>query len=708
MIETSIIIPVYKRSDLTKRCLNSLVATLPKGRCEVIVVDNASEDDTPQLLSNFNPEGVFDLKVITNESNDGFSRANNQAALKARGDYLLLLNNDTEAISGFYEALIQAAEANPDRGAIGAKLLYEDGTIQHAGVGLRYGTPRHFFRSHPSDAEEVNYSRACDMVTGACLLTPRELYLQLGGLDEAYLNGYEDVDYCIRLLQYHKQVWYEASAVLYHLESQTEGRTSFGHRNFAVLYNRWAQLFLNHDKIPVTDQPVCYQVAHSLIKEKLGVREGSLESPKAPEWARVEIIKKIAAHNEAIDLLRIVHILLDKPEEHIFYRYIEGWILWRNHKYQDAIRKFAGYLKYAPKDVQAHMHLSACFLQLKNFKKALEFANRAHKLQPNDRSIIGLISRIQHFTREFSARIEFPIHFDSASELTRREPLFSMVMLTYNNLSVTQQCISSIEAYATLPYEIIFVDNNSTDGTPQFLQDYVAGHPNHKLILNRQNHGFPGGNNQGFALAKAPFIVWTNNDVVVSPGWMDRFAEAFKRYPDYGILGPVSNHVAGRQLVLPESYANRSQFEHFAEKRFVEYEYRLREDIRVIGFFLAMRREVMEKLGGLDEDFNPGNYEDDDYCLRARLNDFRVGFLEGIYIHHKGSQSFGKQKDKYEGLLKKNYLAFCSKWGIQADLNTMAYRTQGLKNPNVAKKKVILPDLDQSHKKAGKIFSEKI
>ncbi len=194
MLEYSILIPVFNKAQLTQNCLQSLAATTDPQRGEIIVIDNGSTDETAQTVAQF--AGV---RVIRNDSNLGFAAANNQGARAARGRFLVLLNNDTQALEGWMAAMLAAAQA-PHVGVVGARLLFPDGRLQHGGVvampslfGPSAFTMVHDLYGARGDDPRALQSRECQAVTGACMLTPRELYSRLGGLDECYANGLEDV-----------------------------------------------------------------------------------------------------------------------------------------------------------------------------------------------------------------------------------------------------------------------------------------------------------------------------------------------------------------------------------------------------------------------------------------------------------------------------------------------------------------------------------
>lgn len=184
--------------------------------------------------------------VIRNERNLGFSGANNQGARIAKGRFLVLLNNDTQAFPGWLAAMLEVAR-EPEVGVVGARLLFPDNTIQHAGVivaGNLFGrssfSPFHCSYRVPADDPSVMVRREYQIVTGACIATPRELYLELGGLDETYWNGYEDVDYCLKVRARGLKVVYEPRATVYHFESQS-GSQRFRKVlwNVRTLTDRW-------------------------------------------------------------------------------------------------------------------------------------------------------------------------------------------------------------------------------------------------------------------------------------------------------------------------------------------------------------------------------------------------------------------------------------------------------------------------------------
>jgi GT2 family glycosyltransferase len=221
--QVSIVIPVHGHAGLTRGCLDALLAEPGVEQAEVIVVDDGSRDETPALLAGYGAA----IRVHARPEAGGFATACNEGTALARGRLLLFLNNDTLGQRGWLPALLADAEAHPEAAAFGAKLLYPDGSVQHAGVAIgRDGLPRHLYAGFPADHAAVSRSRRFQAVTGACLLVRRQLWEQLGGFDAGYRNGLEDVDLCLRLGELGHDVRCCHESVLVHLESPTRGRRS--------------------------------------------------------------------------------------------------------------------------------------------------------------------------------------------------------------------------------------------------------------------------------------------------------------------------------------------------------------------------------------------------------------------------------------------------------------------------------------------------
>ncbi|NBD16165.1 MAG: glycosyltransferase [Cyanobacteria bacterium] len=213
----SIILILYNRAELTLQCLRSLViaSTNPKHPCEIIVVDNASQDTTRLLL-----DRTSGLIRINNNENLHFLAAVNQASKVAKGNYLLLLNNDAQILPGTLSAAINTYCSADDIGAVGGKIILLDGTLQEAGsIIWNDGSCLGYGRGENPFDFPYMFQRNVDYCSAAFLLTERRLFLEMGGFDEDYKPAYyEETDYCLRLWEQGKRVVYEPNATVVHFE----------------------------------------------------------------------------------------------------------------------------------------------------------------------------------------------------------------------------------------------------------------------------------------------------------------------------------------------------------------------------------------------------------------------------------------------------------------------------------------------------------
>lgn len=246
----SIIIPTRDRADLLEVCLGGVARLAYPGAVEIIVVDNGSrEPGALALMADAAARGQ--VRLLRDDAPFNYSRLNNRAAALAQGDYLCLLNNDVEAQDGDWLGHLVRHAVQPSIGAVGARLLYPDGTIQHAGVAMGVGDAAgHIQRGEdpasPAHASWHAVSRRVSAVTGACLLVSAADYRLVGGLDEAgFAVAFNDVDLCLRLRAAGRHNVYCAEAMLVHAESRTrpsdnrpDQRARF-QRELALLQTRW-------------------------------------------------------------------------------------------------------------------------------------------------------------------------------------------------------------------------------------------------------------------------------------------------------------------------------------------------------------------------------------------------------------------------------------------------------------------------------------
>jgi len=248
----------------------------------------------------------------------------------------------------------------------------------------------------------------------------------------------------------------------------------------------------------------------------------------------------------------------------------------------------------------------------------------------------------------------------------RRQPDASVIILTHNALDFTRRCADSLLKHTDLRHELIFVDNGSTDGTPAYLAELAAADSRTMALFNPTNTGFATGCNQGLARARGRHLVLLNNDTVVTAGWLEQLITAAEANPRAGLLGPVTNNISGMQKLSSVDYDTESLtgLADFARDQAARFKDRTDRTLRLTGFCLLIKRELLARIGGLDERFGLGNYEDNDYCLRAHLAGFESHIVRGLFVHHFGSATFQAAAIRYEEQILDQWEIFKRKWGL--------------------------------------------
>jgi GT2 family glycosyltransferase len=260
----SIIIVTYGQRRLTEQCLSSLETCLGAGLgrdWELVLIDNNSPDDTPELLRGWADRATVRLL----DHNRNFAGGCNHGASLARGEVLVFLNNDTQVTPGALETIVEQA-LEPGVSVAGCRLLFPDGTLQHAGVAFFYGRalggaamPRHVFHRQDAELASARASYEMDCVTAACMAVRTETFRAVGGFDETYRNGLEDVDLCLRIRLTGERIVYRGDATVWHFEGATRGqgeqlwatpaRAEAMRHNDELFVGRWAAQLGQDDEL---------------------------------------------------------------------------------------------------------------------------------------------------------------------------------------------------------------------------------------------------------------------------------------------------------------------------------------------------------------------------------------------------------------------------------------------------------------------------
>ncbi len=244
-------------------------------------------------------------------------------------------------------------------------------------------------------------------------------------------------------------------------------------------------------------------------------------------------------------------------------------------------------------------------------------------------------------------------------------PRASVIVLTHDNLAFSRMCIASILENTEYPnYELILIDNASTDGSVEELKRLARDIPVVRAYFNDHNAGFGPGNNQGLREATGDLLFLLNNDTIVPRGWMTRLARHLED-SSVGLIGPATNRTCNEaQLDIP--YQTYGEFKAVARMQGSNHEgdrYPIRMPMM---FCTAFRRDVLDTLGPLDERYEVGMFEDEDYAIRARLAGYQVSWTPEVFVHHAYHASIGKllPTGEYMRLVRLNQGRFEEKWGI--------------------------------------------
>ena len=270
---------------------------------------------------------------------------------------------------------------------------------------------------------------------------------------------------------------------------------------------------------------------------------------------------------------------------------------------------------------------------------------------------------------EFAKENDWSVRVSQFSLAAERQfPKISIIVLCYNQLDYTKKCVQSILKKTAYPnYELVLVDNDSTDETAGYLKEMEALHENIKVVLNTTNRGFAGGNNDGIRASTGEYIVLLNNDTVVTRGWLTGMVKRFLAgEKKIGIVGPVTNSI-GNEAMVQLGYTGledmpAAAYAYTADHMGMTY---LHDGVLAM-FCVMFPRKLTDEIGLLDEHYGIGMFEDDDYSIAAQRAGYENLLLEDVFIHHFGSVSFKKLENaEYRKIFDENRSYFENKWDVK-------------------------------------------
>lgn len=253
--------------------------------------------------------------------------------------------------------------------------------------------------------------------------------------------------------------------------------------------------------------------------------------------------------------------------------------------------------------------------------------------------------------------------------------LTSIVVPCCNALEYTQLCLESVLRCTQANYELVLVDNGSTDGTAAYLESWQSrlgrrlGPIRVEVVRNTENRGFAAAGNQGAAHARGPFLVFLSNDTLVTDGWLTCLTRCVRhRWPEAGLVGPVTNWPPPAPQQVPIDYRDLKDLPAFGACRHREHRGRAQEVSRLSAFCLLARREIFEQVGGFDERFGLRYFEDDDLCLRVRQAGYQLRLVLDSFVHHFGYRTFQALRTDHRQQWRRNYEVFQAKWGAHPEV----------------------------------------
>jgi len=233
-----------------------------------------------------------------------------------------------------------------------------------------------------------------------------------------------------------------------------------------------------------------------------------------------------------------------------------------------------------------------------------------------------------------------------------------IIIPVWNQLKATKICLKSLFENTNFPYRLIIIDNGSEKKTKEFLEDFVKQNREQKIELyrNEENEGFVKAVNRGMKAGNAEYICILNNDTIVTNGWLSEMVSIGESSPKIGIINPSSNNLGQKpgknvtiEAFLQTMIANKGKYADLGT---------------ALGFCMLIKKEVVKRIGLLDEIYSPGNFEDTDFSLRAREAGYTAVRSMAAYVYHKENTSFNILKGYKRGF-ERNKKIFESRWGIQ-------------------------------------------
>lgn len=578
--ESSIVIPVYNKWDLTRKCLKSIAANTDTSKVEVIVIDNASSDATQQGCAFLGAQLFGDaFRYVRNEVNRNFAGASNQGAELARGEFLIFLNNDTEVQPGWYQPLLNDFTEYPDIAATGPLLLYPDETplgrtVQHLGVFITpFYNLGHLHQGIPAASPLARKRRFFQAITAACLVIRKHLFMEVGQFDERFVNGFEDVDLCARLREKGCRMTVNPDAVVIHHESQTHGRHAHEEDNSRVLAEKSLHLLIADWHRQIRDDGLELKISKwQILRVTMPEKARARLDPLAGSMSTDQLKELVIAHPywEA-GLFELARRSRDSGERAFFcktyldfFRVPEAafklsripWVMWdkamlgtcaarmRSHLTPPAshletahsVRKWC--VKLGPSEF-----VEQCNAFIRDYDKfrdciypemARGLWQLEHELGMTHNPDDARAYTLWRYAVDARARRDELADFSAAFTANPEAfPAISILMPVYNpRPEHLRAALESVLAQSYPSWQLCIADDASTDPeTGQILKEYAAKDSRIVVVTRERNGHIAAATNTALELAAHPWSALMDQDDELTPDALAFVAKAIAEHP---------------------------------------------------------------------------------------------------------------------------------------------------------------------------------
>ena len=665
--------------------MESVLASDGSDAFEIIIVDNGSvEVETQQYLQSLSD--LLNVRVLSWNEPFNFSAINNFAAEQCRSNYLCFLNNDIEIKDPQWLRKLLAVAELDEVGAVGCTLVYPDSSIQHAGIALNEKTiAQHIGVGEDSDflAEQgITLPYAVDAVTAACLIMRKALFLRMGGFNEDQLTvAFNDVDLCLRLADKGLPILCHPGVTLIHHESVSRQSDDLpanrkrALKEYDFMQIRWRirltgrsfssgfpdlirDAALLNEKALTSDADIARKAADNLYLQDSAFRSNSKETRNIYSTAVALSETQDYSHNLQNDYTN-----LEAHAERLqrAHELIENSIFWR--------------MTYP----------------LRLLRNAIAPGSKKQESVNNPLSV----ENSEQVTRQVEGQLLEKQKLDSYAKVVLNKfllspeqlkfpedekPQLSIVLVFYQQAHLSYLCLQSLLEFADVSYELIIVDNNSTDETATLLDKI----DNTTIIRNVDNLGFVKAVNQAAEVAAGEYILLLNNDALIEKSTLSNALQVIESDESIGAVGAKikllddSTQEAGSII-----FSDGACLGYGRGKPTDSYEFMFQRDVDYCsGAFLLFRNSSFKALGGFDLDYAPAYYEESDFCIRLQEKGLRIVYVPTCQITHYefassgGIQAAKKLQAEHQQLLCAKHADFLEERLMNDGSNILRARTR--------------------------------